>query len=244
MNGLYIQKKRKKNPLKKLVGLLIILLFFGLAFKGCQYSLHMITSLKAFKIKTISVITPSNIPQDRIIKLSGITTQTGLYDIPLRELKKRIRKDPWVKRVKIWRTIPSKIEFTITSKDVVALAKVNGSIYYIDDTGVVVDKLIVGYKNDLPVITIPSGKYMDVISIMDKLKVLGDISELSLDDDILSLYTSDTNINMKLNMKNLDNGIIRIRKVMADLSERHEAPSGIDATLTANKVVVRGLRKL
>lgn len=244
MNGLYIQKKRKKNPLKRLVGLLIILVFFGLVFKGCQYSLHMITSLNVFKIKTISVITPPNIPQDRIVKLSGISTQTGLYDISLSELKKRIRKDPWVKRVKIWRTVPSKIEFTITSKDVVALAKVNGSIYYLDDTGAVVDKLIVGYKNDLPVITIGTGNYMGVISIMDKLKVLGEISEISLDEQILTLYTSDTNIKMRLLMNNLDNDITLIKKVMADLNERHEMPTGIDATLPGNKVVVKGLRKL
>lgn len=244
MNGLYIQKKKKKNPLKRLVGLLIILLFFSLAFKGCMYSLHLITSLKAFKIKEISVIVPPNIPKDRIIALSGLNTQTGLYDVSLGELKKRIRKDPWVKRVKIWRTVPSKIEFTITSKDVIALAKVNGSIYYIDDTGTVVDKLIIGYKNDLPVISIGTGKYMDVISIMDKLKVLGEISELSIDEQFLTLYTSDTNIKMKLDMKNLDNGITLIKKVMADLNERHETPSGIDATLPGNKVVVRGLRKL
>jgi cell division septal protein FtsQ len=244
MNGLYIQKKKKKNPLKRLVGLLIILLFFGLLFKGCLYSLHIVTSLKAFKIKEISVIAPPNIPKDRIISLSGLNTQTGLYEVSLSELKKRIRKDPWVKRVKIWRTIPSKIEFTITSKDVVALAKVNGSIYYIDDTGAVVDKLIVGYKNDLPVITVGTVKYMDVISVMDKLKTLGEISELSLDEQILTLYTSDTNIKVKLDMKNLDNSIALIKKVMADLNERHETPSGIDATLPGNKVVVRGLKKL
>jgi cell division septal protein FtsQ len=242
VNGLYIQKKRKKKPLKKLIGLLIILLFFGLAFKGCQYSLHLITSLNVFKIKEIIVIAPSNIPKDRIIKTSGLSSQTGLYDISLRELKKRIRKDPWVKRVKIWRTIPSKIEFTITSKDVVALAKVNGSIYYIDDTGSVVDKLIIGYKNDLPVITVGAGKYIEVISVMDKLKVFGDISEISLDEQILTLYTS--NSSLKLNMNSLDNGIALIKKVMADLNERSETASGIDATLPGNKVVVRGLKKI
>ncbi len=242
MNGLYIQKKKKKNPLKRLVGLLIILLLFALLFKSCQYSFHMITSMKVFKIKEISIITPPNIPKERILGLTGISNKTGLYEIPLKELKQRIRRDPWVKRVKIWRTIPSKIEITISSKEVVALAKMNDSIYYIDDTGTVVDKLIVGYKNDLPIITVPSGKYMEAISVMDKLKPLGEISELVLDDQILTAYTASTSF--KLHMANLDTGIELIKKVLLDLEQRHEVPAGIDATLPGNKVVVRGLRKL
>jgi cell division septal protein FtsQ len=245
MNGLYIQKKqkKKKKPLKRLIGILIVLGLFGLFFKGCQYSLHLITSLNAFKIKEIKVDTPTNIPKERIIELSGLSDKVGLYEISLSELKNRIKKDPWVKRVRIWRTIPSKIEFTITSKDVVALAKVNGSIYYIDNTGAVIDKLIVGYKNDLPIINVGSGKYMDVIPMMEKLKELGEISEISLEEQFLTLYTSGSNIKMTLDTNNLNNGIVLIKKVLTDLSEKGETASVLDATLPGNKVVVKGLRK-
>lgn len=245
MNGLYIQKKqkKKKKPLKRLIGILIVLALFGLFFKGCQYSLHLVTSLNAFKIKEIKVDAPTNISKERIIQLSGLSDKVGLYEISLSELKNRIKKDPWVKRVRIWRTIPSKIEFTIISKDVVALAKVNGSIYYIDDTGAVIDKLIVGYKNDLPIINVSSGKYMDVINIMEKLKTLGEVSEISLEEQILTLYVSGSNIKMTLDINNLDNGIILIKKVLADLSEKGETASALDATLPGNKVVVKGLRR-
>jgi len=246
VNGIYIQKKRKKkkNPLKKLVGLLIILLVFGLLFKGCQYTVGLLTSLNAFKITDIRVDSPSNISKDEIIKLSGLNTNIGLYDIPLSELKKRIKKDPWVKRVRIWRIPLSKIDIKVTSKEVVALANVSGSIYYIDDSGAVIDKLIVGYKNDLPVINIASGKYSDIISIMEKLKVLGELSEISLEEGILTLFTSGSNIKIKLDINNLDNGIVLIKKVMVDLNERREAVSSVDATLPGNKVVVKGLRKI
>jgi len=245
MNELYIQKKRKKKkkPLKRLVGLLFVLAMFGLCFKGCQYSLHLVTRLNAFKIKEIKVDAPANISKETIIKLSGLNEQVGLYEIPLSELKNRIKKDPWVKRVRIWRTIPSKIEFTIISKEVVALAKVNGSIYYIDDTGAVIDKLIVGYKNDLPIINVSSGKYMDVVSVMDKLKILGEISEISLEEQILTLYTSGSNIKMSLDITKLDNGIVLIKKVLADLVEKGETATALDATLPGNKVVVKGLRR-
>jgi len=245
MNELYIQKKqkKKKKPLKRLIGILIVLALFGLFFKGCQYSLHLVTSLNAFKIKEIKVDTPSNISKEKIIKLSGLSNQIGLYDISLSELKNRIKKDPWVKRVRIWRTIPSKIEFTITSKEVVALAKINGSIYYIDDTGAVIDKLIVGYKNDLPIIDISSGKYIDIISVMEKLKALGEISEIFLEEQVLTLYTSGSNIKINLDINDLDNGIILIRKVLQDITEKGETASVLDATLPGNKVVVKGLRK-
>jgi cell division septal protein FtsQ len=247
MNRLYRQKKqkkKKKKPLKRLIGTLIILVLFGLLFKGCQYSIHFVTTLNAFKIAEIKVNVPANIPKERIIKLSGLNNQIGLYDISLSELKNRIKKDPWVRSIRIWRTpFPPKITFTIMSKEVVALAKVNGSIYYVDETGVVIDKLIIGYKNDLPIINISSGNYKQVTDIMEKLKTLGEISEISLEENILTLYTSGSNMKISLDSSKLENGIALIKKVVADLNEKGETASALDATLPGNKVVVKGLRK-
>ena len=245
MNGLYIQKKqkKKKKPLKRLVGILILLALFGLLFKGCQYSLHLVTGLKAFKITEIKVDSPSHIPKERIIKLSGLSNQIGLYDISVSELKNRIKKDPWVRRVSIWKTPFSKIGITITSKEVLALAKINGSIYYIDETGTVIDKLIVGYKNDLPIINVSSGKYKSVTDVMEKLKDLGEISEISLEENNITLYTSGSNTKMILDITRLDNGLILIKKVLTDLNTKSETASELDATLPGNKVVVKGLRK-
>ena len=245
MNGLYIQKKqkKKKKPLKRLIGLLIVVGLLGILFKGCQYTARLVTSLDAFKITEIKVDSPVNIPKEKVIALSGLSTKIGLYDISLSELKKRIKKDPWVKRVRISRKIPSRIEITVSSKDVIALAKINGSIYYIDTNGAVIDKLIIGFKNDLPIIDVHSGQYLAIASIMDKLKTLGEISELSLEENIITLHTSDLNMKAILDMNNLDNGIALIKKVMSDLTARGETASAIDATLPGNKVVVKGLRK-
>ena len=48
---------------------------------------------------------------------------------------------------------------------------------------------------------------------------------------------------MTLDINNLDNGITLIKKVLADLIEKGETASALDATLPGNKVVVKGLRK-
>ena len=134
------------------------------------------------------------------------------------------------------------MEITVQSKEVKALTRVNDMIYYLDNEGKVIDKLIPGFKTNMPVINAKPEEYAKVIALLDYMKN-PDISEVFLDGDILTIYLSDENIKILVSISKLDQSLKNIAKVMADLRSNGEKASTMDATLPGNKVVVRGLRK-
>ncbi|MEI6079014.1 MAG: FtsQ-type POTRA domain-containing protein [bacterium] len=239
---LYQPKKKKKKLGRKIVALAILaLIVFGL-FKGCQYAVRSIENLDALKITAINVIAPSHIQKAQILSLSGLNKGQGIYNVSLSDAKKRIKGHPWVRKVSIRRSLPSTVEITVQSKEVKALTRVNDMIYYLDNEGKVIDKLIPGFKTNMPVINAKPEEYAKVIALLDYMKN-PDISEVFLDGDILTIYLSDENIKILVSISKLDQSLKNIAKVMADLRSNGEKASTMDATLPGNKVVVRGLRK-
>ncbi|MCX6113077.1 MAG: FtsQ-type POTRA domain-containing protein [Proteobacteria bacterium] len=245
---LYQPKKKKKKPGRKIIALMILaILVFG-AFRGCQFTLNSIKDSKVLKITDINVIAPLHIQKAQILSLSGINKGVGIYDVSLSDAKKRIKTHPWVKNVRIRRSLPSTVKIIIQSKEVKALTKVNNTIYYIDDEGTIIDKLIPGFKMNLPVINSKPEEYSTVVGLIDNIKNIDDvknieISEVSIEDDTLTIYPSAENIKIKININRLEQCLKNAKRVMDDLKSRGEKASAIDATLPGNRVVVRGIKK-
>ena len=239
---LYQPKKKKKKLGRKIVALTILaLIVFGLC-KGCQYTVRSIKNIDALKITAINITAPSHIQKAQILSLSGLSKGQGIYNVSLSEAKKHIKGHPWVRKVSIRRSLPSTVEITVQSKEVKALTRVNDMIYYLDNEGKVIDKLIPGFKTNMPAINAKPEEYAKVIALLDYMKN-PDISEVFLDGDILTIYLSDENMKILVSISKLDQSLKNIAKVMDDLKSNGEKVSTMDATLPGNKVVVRGLRK-
>lgn len=246
MKDLYIEHKKKrkrKNPVKKLIGKLILLILIVLIVLLGRYVFGIVTSLSFFDIKEITIESPANISKEKILKYSGLSEGMGIYSFNSKDIKKKIKKDQWVKSVKISRKLPSKLNIIVNSKDVIALVKIKGNLYYLDDEGKVVDKLIMGYRDDLPIINANKEDYIKIIDYFKKLAVFGDISELTLENNLLTIYPSRTAMRIKLNTDSLQENIELVQEVLEDIENRIETATMIDATLPGNKIIVRGIRK-
>ena len=248
---LYQAKNKKKKPGRKIIALMLLAIaVFGL-FKGCQFTLHKVTASSVFKITDINIIAPPHIQKPQILSLSGLIKGVGIYDVSLGDVKKRIKTNPWVKTVRIKRSLPSTVEIIVQSKEVKALTKVNNTIYYVDDEGKLIDKLIPGFKMNMPIINSKPEQYMKLIDVIDDIKNIRidnkpvdmEISEVFIEGDVLTIYPSSENLKLQVDVNKIEQNMRNIKKVMDDLRSRGEKASAIDATLPGNRVVVRGIRK-
>ena len=248
---LYQVKNKKKKPGRRIIALMILaIVVFGL-FKGCQFTLHKVTSSSVFKITDINIVAPPHIQKPQILSLSGLSKGVGIYEVSLSEAKKRIKTHPWVKTVRIKRSLPSTVEIIVQSKEVKALTKVNNTIYYVDDEGKLIDKLIPGFKMNMPIINSKPEQYMKIINTIDEIKNIRfdnvpldmEISEVFIEGDVLTIYPSSDNTKLQIDVNKIDQNMRNIKKVMDDLKARGEKASAIDATLPGNRVVVRGIRR-
>ena len=248
---LYTAKKKKKKIGRKILALIVLcLLCFGL-FKGCLYTINSLADINAFKITEINVIAPKHIQKAQILTLCGISKGQGIFNVSTSEAKKRIKTHPWVKNVRVKRSLPSTIEIIVQSKDVRAMTKENDTIYYIDDEGKVIDRLIPGFKTNMPVINSKAEEFPKIIQMLDEMKSIktgdnlldSDISEVFLEENVLTIYPSQEHMKIRINPDKMEAILTNIKKVLDDLRSRGESVAVIDATLPGNKVVVRGIRK-
>jgi cell division septal protein FtsQ len=246
MDSIYVKGKRRgKKKIGRRILLLLVLIGLTIAlFKACSYSASYIGGLEVFRIKDVQVSTPPNINAEDISKLSGINKGDGIFKVSIRQARKNVLKHKWAKEVKIKRSIPSTIKIAVTSKEVIALTKKDNSLYYVDSDGEIIDDFIAGYKDDLPIISTSIGSLSKVISILDKLKSLGPISELRMEQDTLVIHPSDLSMKIVISINNIERNIEDVNLVLDDLKKRGETAQVLDATLPGSKVVVRGLRKL
>jgi len=244
MDSIYTKrnKKEKKKIGRKVLFFLVVALIFVGGFKGCKYTIRSIRGLNCIKIKEIKVKAPSNIDPQEIINLSGIKKGDSVLG-SIDEAKKRISTYKWVKNVRIRRSLPSTLTIEITPKQVKALALIQGTVYYVDEEGKLIDIFVPGYQADYPVINSMPENYPRILSIMDQLRKLEPLSELSLEQDVLTVYSSKFTIKIKFDMNGIEKEIPKAFKVIDDLKEKGETASAIDASLPGNRVVVIGLRK-
>ena len=248
---LYQPKKKKKKLGRRIIALAVLALVVFGVFKGCQFTINSIKGLPVFKIMEITITAPPHIQKEQILTLSGLSRGIGIYNVSLGDAKKRVKTHPWVKKVRVRRSLPSTVVITIQSKEVKALTKANNMIYYLDDEGKLIDKLIPGFKTNLPVINAKPEEYSKVIGLIEEIKDTSspsiltdaDISEVFIEDDILTIYPSTENIKILLSISKLDQSLKNLKKVWDDLKARGETASMIDTTFPGNKVVVKGIRK-
>lgn len=246
MDNIYIKsnrKEKKKIGRKVLLLIVLALIFFGL-FKGCQLTMRSIKGLDLIKVKKINVKAPSNMDPQELIRASGIMEGQGILSISIDEAKKRIASNKWVKKVKIRRALPSTISIEVEPKQVKATALEQSSLYYLDEQGKVIDRFIPGYHNDVITISSKRENYARAISIISELKKLEPVSEISIEQDVLTVYSSKFSFKIRLDMNNINEGISKAFRVIEDLKDRSETARVIDASLPGNKVVVIGLRKI
>ncbi|MFH1224137.1 MAG: FtsQ-type POTRA domain-containing protein [Pseudomonadota bacterium] len=245
MQGIYQKSRKKKgNPVKKLIGWTVLtLLAFGL-FKGCMYTAGVVGGLSVFNIKEIVVDAPENIKPAEIVTLSGIKKGDGLFKISTREAKKKLLTHPWVKEVRIRRIPMSTIKIRIKSKEVAALGKSDGGLVYIDEYGKIIGKLVPGYKTDCVIINSKPESYPKLVAALSEIKPYMNVSELTLEENVITVYLSDDATKYKLNLDDVNKSIKLIQRVAYDIKQRGEMATIIDATLPANNVVVKGLRKV
>jgi len=125
-----------------------------------------------------------------------------------------------------------------------ALALEQSSLYYVDGEGKIIDRFIPGYHNDAAIISSKRDNYLRAISIMGKLKKLEPVSELSIEQDVLTVYSSKFSFKIRLDIDDIDGGISKAFRVIKDLKNNSETARIVDASLPGNKVVVIGLRKI
>lgn len=244
-----MSKMYQRKKIKKIILLIIVLLaFFAFTALIFTYLIKSFKNLNFFRVTKISIVADEKLEKEKILKNSGIKIGDNIFAVDINKIAEQILNDPWVKNVKIIRTYPKKIIIDAKIKDICGIAKQNKKLVFVDCYGKLIDKFKPEINKEFIVFESYNNEYLPILNLLQKLKLINNekyfklqnISEIYLaEDNYFILKLQERKEAIHLTLKNLEEKLIQVGKVLNDLDSRNETASKIDATMGANKIVVK-----
>ncbi len=115
-----------------------------------------------FNIKNIIVEGNSKITSEQIISLSKIQKDENMFKVSDKEVKSKIKENPYIKSVQIKRNIPDKISIIVQERNVDFMLEYGSSYAYIDNQGYILE-ISVDKKENVPKISGYTTKNEDIL---------------------------------------------------------------------------------
>jgi cell division septal protein FtsQ len=146
-----VKVQNRKRRIKFLVrGVWGFVILAGLCAGGRYFSQH----LESLKIKSIVVEgVRAPLTSERVIQRTGLQVGMPIFSVPLQEIVRHLKEDPWIDHVKVTRSLPHKMIIQVTPYDPKLILSV-GKFYYIGPKGEIFKELTdKADKKDFPYFT-------------------------------------------------------------------------------------------
>ena len=243
------------------VGSLIILIMAGVSLV-MLIGYFTALSTPIFKLEDVSFQGLKRVSQEELLKKARLENGVNLLALNLNEVKRNMESLPWVKTITLQRELPNKLRVVVTEYQPIFLVLAEHDLYYLDDSGVLFNKIEGTPAVSLPLLTgigkgdwthqglLKPSIFQEVAKLKGYLSQGSDpfypdkLSEVHYDPDCgFSLYTLERGIRISLGKEELPIRIKRLERVWAELAKRpnHETLKGISLQF-GQRIIVHGLR--
>jgi cell division protein FtsQ len=150
----HVKPARRKRNWRALVR---PVLQYGLLAALLGYAVYRTTSVAAYarvlQVDRIDVVGNERLSKGEVIAvLSGLRGQNIVWT-DLDAWRRRLLASPWVRDAALRRSLPSTVQVVIFERRPMAIGRVNGEMYLVDERGVIIDQYGPQYADlDLPIV--------------------------------------------------------------------------------------------
>jgi|GEM_PF-529762 len=131
------RKRARWNLLKRLGWntILFSLCFVFLVF-GVFYAWDYLTHSYVFCLQCIRITPSRHLNEEEILKLSGLSSTTNIFNLDPKAVERAIETNPWVEKASVERRLPSSVHITVNEYVPIAMVDLGGARYLVDVSGV------------------------------------------------------------------------------------------------------------
>jgi cell division protein FtsQ len=116
-------------------------------------ALAAITAMRMFRVQRIAVHGNQRLSNGEVLALLDGLRGQSVLSVNLDAWRTTLTNSPWVADALLRRTLPSTIDVSLRERNPLGIGRINGSLYLIDDEGIVIDDYGPNYGDlDLPII--------------------------------------------------------------------------------------------
>lgn len=215
---------------------------------GLLAGYRWLTTIKYFSLQHVTVSGCSRLPEAHIREVAGLTPGINVLSLSLDRIRAELGREPWIDSVSVKRVLPGTVEVAVHEKTPSYLVQYQGTLYYADEAGRIIDKVEPGQFVSLPQIEIESGmeKRLGVLAELRRAIAehrvpfeLSQIAWLRLSwGRGLEIRLMDSGIVLCLGSKQWQRNLSRMNLVWTDLRRRGELDKVALITAEGDKVWV------
>ena len=125
----------------------------GFALYSAHRAVAFVAGLEIFHIKHFVVRGNGRLSNGEVLALLQGLRGRSILSIDLEDWRLAVMNSPWVADAALRRSLPSTVEVTIQERAPLAVGRINGSLYLLDDRGIAIDEYGPAYADlDLPIV--------------------------------------------------------------------------------------------
>lgn len=130
----------------------VVLVVLALAGTGA-WLVRALLGSDLFAVESIVVSGTSQVTSTELGALLDGLRGRNILRVDLDAYRRNLMDSPWVAHATLWRVLPGTIKVQIVERTPMAIARLGGKLYLVDDTGVIIDEFSAAYRAfDLPVV--------------------------------------------------------------------------------------------
>lgn len=215
---------------------------------GLLAGYRWLTTINYFALQNVVVSGCSRLSEEHIRELAGLTPGTNVLALSMDRMRSELSHEPWVDAVTVRRVLPGTITVDVKEKTPSYLVQYQGTLYYADEAGRIIDKVEPGQFVSLPQIEVESGmeKHLSLLADLRRAMAehrvpfdLGQIAWLRLSwGRGLEIQLMDSGILLCLGSREWQRNLSRMNQVWTDLRRRGEIDKVALITAEGDKVWV------
>jgi cell division septal protein FtsQ len=120
---------------------------------GMYYGAHAVAQAHTLQVRDIRVRGNQHLARGEVLALLEGLRGEHILATDLEVWRQRLLGSPWIESAALRRLVPSTVEVVIRERHPLALARLGGNLYLIDDEGLVIDEYGPNYAQlDLPIV--------------------------------------------------------------------------------------------
>ncbi|EFL52245.1 Polypeptide-transport-associated domain protein FtsQ-type [Solidesulfovibrio fructosivorans JJ]] len=215
---------------------------------GLLAGYRWLTTVNYFALQHVSVTGCSRLSEEHIRDVAGLTPGVNVLSLSMDRMRTDLVREPWIDAVSVKRVLPGTILVDVKEKSPSYLVQYQGTLYYADEGGRIIDKVEPGQFVSLPQIEVEAGMEKHLPLLADLRHAVaehqvpfdfGQIAWLRLSwGRGLEIRLLDPGILLCLGSKQWDRNLSRMNLVWTDLRRRGELGSVGQITAEGDKVWV------
>ena len=145
--------RRRPQWLTRLVAAVRLLTAVGVLGGTGWYAAQAVTDAQTLRVSQIHVRGNQHLARGEVLALLAGLEGQHLLQTDLEVWRRRVLGSPWVEQAALRRVLPSTVEVVIRERTPLAIGRIRGDLYLVDEEGLVIDEYGPNYAQfDLPIV--------------------------------------------------------------------------------------------